>query len=175
MLSDKLVASPLVWIIGALVAIMCLLPSAVAIVLGKDPIAMLTNCTIAIASALFYSKEMIVTTWIMGAVMMLFLKKWRLALMLAIVPAACVYGSLVLGSFVLHARKIQNVTAPMYGLISSIYIGDTASMLILSYLLPGIIAFKRGRKNRRKIILSNIFLAWIPGAWPLLLFLSSKD
>ncbi|MBX9691737.1 MAG: superinfection immunity protein [Cyanobacteria bacterium] len=175
MLSDKLVASPLVWSIGALVVIMSVLPSAVALVLGLDQIRTLTNCTVTVASTVYYSKDIITINSVLGAMMMLFLKRWKLALALAVGSFICVYGLIVVGSFVLHAKSVSNVTAPMFGMLMAIYFGDTTAILILLYLLPGIFALNRQKESRRKILVFNGLLGWVPGLWPLLLFITMKD
>lgn len=50
-----------------------------------------------------------------------------------------------------------------------------APALLLAYFLPALLACLRGRAHAGGISAANLFLAWIPCVWPLLLVLALAD
>ena len=126
-------------------------------------------------SSLFYLSQIIVISVLLGSAMLLFLKRFKSAIIIAIVVLSWVYGFIVVGSLILHPGALSQIPANMQMMVLAVYIGDVLAALLFSLYLPTLIAYRRKKKSLKKIAMANVLLAWVPAVWPLLLFISFRD
>lgn len=125
----------------------------------------------------------ICVVFLIGAVTILFLKKWAASAKLAAVGAIAmalsyaVSGALNAGLIAHSPGNITNsgpdIEAHWFVLLLIVIL--TAAAFISAYILPSVVAFRRNKRSRKTILALNILLGLVPFVWNVLLFLSVRD
>lgn len=116
---------------------------------------------------------------LLGAMFVIFIREWAIAVRLAVLGIVGVTLSLVTPSFLNWLVEITNraeslASQAFLWVLSIVGLFMLAAALLTTNFLPSFIAFKRKKENRLLILALNILLGWLPIAWQICLVMSLK-
>ncbi len=118
-------------------------------------------------------------SFLLGALSILFLKKWSIAGKLASAGLiSLLLGFITPGFLIWIVASIHDANISMDSAEPWLLLGGILGLLLLivavlaSWFMPTIVAFKRHRENRKLVLILNLVLGLIPLGWNVALFMS---
>jgi hypothetical protein len=144
----------------------------------SNPLKNLQDLTVIVVGFLAFATKLPVAgpwDYLFAGVLILFLRKYKAAALVAVSGFAWIYTWMFLGGQLMEFGTRQTV-APFFRIVAmSTYCGNTLALVILSYMLPSIVAFQRKKKNRWRYFWVTLLLTPIPAVWPVTLFYAFRD
>jgi hypothetical protein len=119
---------------------------------------------------------------LIGALSILFLKKWSTAAKLAAAGVPVLLFALatpvVINWVVASIRDFNfpaHIESPLLWFTTAVCFLVALAFFLIGWLLPTIVAFRRHKRNRVVILVANILLSFVPFGWSIALFMSFMD
>lgn len=113
--------------------------------------------------------------FILAAVLILYLKKYRVAAALGLASGITYVYTKFSGDLILNCISGLDPNSPLSLMIKSIYGGIALEVLAVKWALPAIVAFKRNKAKKKLYLWLTILLGWLPPVWTALIFVAFRD
>lgn len=112
---------------------------------------------------------------ILAAVLILYLKKYRVAGALGIASGFVFLYCKFSGALITNCISGLDPNNPLALVIKSIFGGFTVELLLLKWALPAIVALKRNKEKKKLYLWLTVLTGWMPPIWIALTFLAFRD